>query len=169
MSGRIGSNLRSGLQGGLYIAVVFMVLATVVVVVRGADLKGEYNMSYVGLLALYAFGGLAGGLIVGVLMPLCRWTLGVMFVGFLATLPFGFAVSLILTPRSEWHTMIPLLPVVGSVVVGPLGGLATRIGVEAGRGEGSSPSSRRLWWYGIALGIVITLLWLDMHFHLINN
>lgn len=132
---KVKQNLLTGVEWGLYFAAVFVAVATLVVVFRGVDLKGEYNMSYVELVLVYVFGGLTGGVTAGLLLPLCRWRVGTMLVGFVAILPFAFVLCYLLVPRSEWGSMIPLLPMLGSAIAGPLGALAIQIGIETGRGR----------------------------------
>src|SRR6266849_3264841 len=121
MTSTIHSNLRKGVEWGLYVAIVFILLATVVVLVRRTDLEAEYNLTYWQLVAIYLIGGLAGGTLAGFLLPLCRSTLGSMFAGFVAILPFAFLISLAITPQSDWGAKIPLLPLLGSAIAGPLG------------------------------------------------
>jgi hypothetical protein len=127
------SNVRTGLEWGLYFAAVFVVLATPVAVMKGSDLKERYHVTYLGLVSIYLFGGLTGGLVAGLLLPLCRWTVGAMLVGFVAILPVGFLVSLVITPAEKWSEMIPLLPLLGSAIAGPVGTLAIKTGLDRAR------------------------------------
>jgi hypothetical protein len=135
--GSFTSNVKAGLTWGLSFASVFSLVATVLVLLRGPALLREYHTTYLGLVAGYLFGGITAGVITGLLLPLCRHIVGAMLVGFVAILPFGFLTVLTLYPPERWSTYVPIVPVVGSAILGPLAALAIRSGIREGsRGSG---------------------------------
>ena len=127
MSQRLGLNLGTGVRWGLYYAAVYSAVGTVLYVLRGPDLLAGYGLTFVEMLASYVAGGLVGGVVVGLFLPMGRTAVGAALLGFIAVLPFCFAAALTMTEPAQWSSEIPLVPLVTAALLGPLSGLGTWI------------------------------------------
>ena len=88
-------NLLTGLLAGLAMAVVCTAMVGVLIAAGAteAGLEEAYGLSIKELLALYAAGGIVGGLIWGILRPLNKWWWGAAINGYCAMLPFCWAAA----------------------------------------------------------------------------
>lgn len=127
-------NIKTGISWGVYLGFVFSVIATIMIVFAGPGALHEqgYNVSYVGLMALYLGGGILSGALAGSLLPLCRTTLGVMVTGGVAALPLMFLVAPVVVPREDWSDHMPWFAFIAVAIWGPVCALAIKIGIERG-------------------------------------
>ena len=114
------SNLRQGLWWGIAFAILYSGAALVMFLVRGFAPFLADGISFPRVLAMYWLGGLGGGLLYGLLLPLGRSLLGAMLLGFLVTVPVAAAASLLIQRQS--HVPGPVLVVSFAAVLGPLAG-----------------------------------------------
>lgn len=86
-------------------AVAYSLLALLIYVASGARPFDSVRMSVGGLMAAYASGGIAGGLIAGVLRPLGRTRLGAMAGTTFVFAPLGLVLgTAIIGPLRQWTT-----------------------------------------------------------------
>ena len=116
---RVRKNLLVGVALGLFIATGFSVFITIERVAMGTEPFERHSVTYSQLVAIYYIGFLVGGSLVGLLLPLRRWLLGQMFLGFVLLLPAYGAVVVQSAPRAEWFTRFN---VVFTLAVSILGG-----------------------------------------------
>jgi len=82
-----------GVRGGLFVAGVYSLLLIVARGLMGAEFADRVGMSLP--LALGALLGscVLGGIIAGLLLPVGRWAIGAMLVGYLAVMPAFFVFT----------------------------------------------------------------------------
>lgn len=105
---------------------MYTMAAVVSVTLRGPQILERYHVNLWQLIALYVFGGLAGGLLVGLLLPLCRRPLGAALTGFIAMLPASVAATFAFATPQEWHDVFPAAPLIVAALYGIPGGLHKR-------------------------------------------
>jgi hypothetical protein len=104
-TGMFGKRLVSATVGGGCIGLLFAAVAAILAPQGAEDLRSG-GLSAGGMVAVYVVGGLAGGVIVGLLLPLAkRSALAAMLVGYVAISPFTWAVAIAITRNS---TVSPL-------------------------------------------------------------
>ena len=111
-----------GVRYGLAFAALFMAWAVFVRIVGGADAFGEKGTTLLTVLALYLFGGVAAGGIVGLLRPIARWRIGSAIVGIIcAEVIYGAGWIALNGPREKGAVVVVTLI---AVFTGIPGGLA---------------------------------------------
>ena len=76
----------------------------------------------VAIIATYFAGGIAGGAVVGLLLPLAQRRIGAAVVGVLAILPIALMTQFATLGLAPWHRNNAAVVVVGSLLLGiPLG------------------------------------------------
>jgi MFS family permease len=100
---RVVRDVRWGIGWGLAFAVGFSLIALVSFAFGDPRQFAEMGLAPATTLGAYAFGGVVGGTLVGLLRPLTRWRAGAGLVGIVACLPLslGFLVAMHGTP-SQW-------------------------------------------------------------------
>ncbi len=109
---------------GVTMAGFYCVYVLALYLARGNTPFERVGYSLPTLMGLYVFGGVAGGAIVGVLLPLAKWRLGASLIGALAGLPLGFA--LYLTSGDYSTTSLALSLVTVTLIGGMIGMLVPR-------------------------------------------
>jgi hypothetical protein len=90
-------NLKLGLFGGAFMGVFLSAIALAIVAIRGTGvLERLGHLSLGTVIATYLAGGLAGGAIFGLLLPLTTWRWGAVVVGTLVAAPFYFGIGFVL-------------------------------------------------------------------------
>jgi hypothetical protein len=113
------NDLRIGIKIGLLYAIGFSLLASLVYLVVGGRAFVQRNGADLPIvLASYAFGGLAGGLFIGLLRPLrfSRW--GAFCMGTVAVIPVLAALMVVILPRAEWYPPGVVMIVILAVILG---------------------------------------------------
>jgi hypothetical protein len=116
----MSSNVRQGLWWGAAFATLYSLAAVGIFVLHAPGPFHANGVSLPAVLALYWVGGLAGGLIYGLLLPLGRTLAGAMVLGFLVALPVAAAASLLVERQSR--TPAPILVIGFAALMGPLCG-----------------------------------------------
>ena len=133
---QLSKNLRAGLNWGVYFAIVFSVIATILVILRGPQVLAEYNTTYIALIASYLLAGTSGGLVAGCFLPLGRTQGGAALVGFAAAVPVSLEMTAFVTPVADWATSrFFLVGLIGALTLGPAGGAAVWYGINRGRAQ----------------------------------
>ena len=115
-------NVLRGLGVGLFIATGLSAWATVVRLSRGSDPFERAGTPYAKTIFLYYAGFSLGGAVVGALLPLRRWALGSMLLGFLFVAPvYGSFVFLGASPQERFSSWNVLGTLAASIIAG--GGL----------------------------------------------
>jgi hypothetical protein len=70
------------------------------------------------LLAIYAFGGVAGGALIGLFRPLSSTRWGSFCLGTIATIPFLAGAVVIIADRSDWYPPGVVIVLILAVVIG---------------------------------------------------
>lgn len=97
------ANLWWGAGWGLFAGVIYSVFAAGVVLLKGGFDSAPEGITPIGLLLFYLFGGIAGGLIVGLFRPLLKKRSGSTAVGVLALIPASMgALRMIAGPVGRW-------------------------------------------------------------------
>jgi hypothetical protein len=126
MFSRAPQRLAWGIRWGLAFAAVLGIWVAVMYPLGGAKAVNRIGVPFAALIVLYLVGGVAGGALVGVLLPIVRWGWGAIVVGVLAFVPFGYAVTGVLIGFAPWTVLHTLAVVAGPIVLGVPVGLAYR-------------------------------------------
>lgn len=87
-------NVRWGLRCGAVGAFAFSAIAAIPALLRSMKSDGDHDLPPFALMVLvYAFGGFAGGLIIGLLRPALSYWWARRMVGVVAAVPVAFAVA----------------------------------------------------------------------------
>lgn len=117
-----GRRLQWGAKAGMAVALVLMLWAVGVYAFAGSAAFTSRGVSFWTTLVIYCVGGLLGGAVVGVMLPLVRWVLGAACVGMVATLPIGLVTMMVLKGAAPWGTVESVSVVLFVLLLGgPLG------------------------------------------------
>jgi hypothetical protein len=135
---RLLGDLRWGLAWGIGLAVFFSIYVGVLFILDriGTNDPSMETRGFQFVITAYFGGGIAGGLIAGLLRPASRWPLGAMAMGILVAFPVYWAVGLILPyigPSDAPTTLREQLGigVVCALMVGPPAALSQRSSLDA--------------------------------------
>jgi hypothetical protein len=115
---RFARNVFLAIAVGLGTALFLSAYVVILVAVGGGGVLEEYDVSLATVVGIYFAGGLAGGAIIGALLPLGRRWYGAILLGYLGALPLYGMVGMATWPASQWLTDIPPFLV---YVAGPIG------------------------------------------------
>jgi hypothetical protein len=108
-----GQDFKLGLVFGLAFALIFSAMAAARYAIGGAEsFERSLGVRFGQLVGIYFVGGLAGGVIIGLLRPLHVSPWGSFVLGFFAGLPLAFGVMIATTPRKEWDFVFVCLAAV---------------------------------------------------------
>ncbi len=115
------TEVRTGLWYGSRFALAFSAIAVVLLVFGGDRAFRANDTTFWRVLGAYWFGGLGGGILVGVLWPLLSSRLGSVLVGAITGVLVAWGIGVSMYPASTWfsETLVDALEL-GSV----MGGLA---------------------------------------------
>lgn len=120
----IGSNILWGVMRGIAMAIFFSLIALLIygiAAVRGLE---EHELPLYVLIASYFAGGIAGGVIVGLLRPLGKWWWGGAVMGIFALFPAVVSVLISLEGWvTRWDRTHFVFAIMYSVVVGSIVGV----------------------------------------------
>lgn len=117
---QLGHNLVKGVGFGLFMATGLTAWITLLRATAGPDLF--QSASYPATIALYYGGGLVGGCLIGLLLPLRRWSWGYAVLGLVGVFPLYFGAPLTYAGVSEPFTRnnlavsLPIALLVGGAV-----------------------------------------------------
>jgi len=103
------NNVLKGIGLGLFIATELTAWVTFLRQTAGTAPFDQLDTTYSATVALYYGGGLIGGAVVGLLLPLHRWPLGSALVGMAGVFPLYFGVALATTDASHaftWNNVV---------------------------------------------------------------
>lgn len=109
---RIAAAVWRGVRLGGGIGAVLAVFALVVALLQGStrlQFRGDSTANVFAVAAVYLAGGMAAGIIGGLLHRLTRWTIGAAAVGVMASVPMSLGVAISMLGFSPWtggHTFV---------------------------------------------------------------
>jgi hypothetical protein len=111
------------MRWGVAVAGVYIAWVTVLYVLsRGSAFEAK-DRSFPAIVLAYLFGGVLGGAIVGVLLPLVRYKIGAAFVGMIAFVPVGLGFRIVLVGFTPWQHDDTLMISTLAVLLGGFAGL----------------------------------------------
>ena len=124
----LSRDIKTGIVFGIILATIYSAFATIVFALGGASVLEEYNTSLATVILAYYSGGLLGGLIVGLLMPMTRHWVGSLLVRLVvaAVVLLGARMAMSGPPwvwdRAKWDSVLFLTIVfaIGSFLAWPL-------------------------------------------------
>jgi hypothetical protein len=116
--------IRSGLVWGAGFAAVYSAYVILVGILNGGEPFEAAGTSLARVVGVYWLGGLLGGTVFGLALPLTRTRGGAAVVGVLAAFPVWCAIGLAVEPVSGWFTTVPANAALLALVAGPTCGLA---------------------------------------------
>jgi hypothetical protein len=126
-SSRLREDVAAGIRWGLYFATVYGAFALVLFFVRGSEaFRRGAGVPLLVLLLVYYGAGIAGGAIVGALLPIGASLGGAIVLGWLGSAPAFFGFAVMLTPPDEERRWLKLafVTVMGALLVGTMCGAA---------------------------------------------
>jgi len=87
------NNLLKGIALGLFVATGFSLRVSFLRLTVGTSPFDRLNTTYLATVELYYCGGLIGGTLIGLFLPVRRWLLGAAFLGMLGVFPLYFGVA----------------------------------------------------------------------------
>jgi hypothetical protein len=115
----VQKDLRIGVKIGLECAAGFSFLATLAYLVGGPTaFVARTRMSLPMVLATYAFGGLTGGLLIGLFRPWRTTSFGSFCLGAVSSLPLSTCIMVRIMPRADWYPAGLVIIAVTSLVLG---------------------------------------------------
>jgi hypothetical protein len=108
------ANLVLGALAGVMVAVLISLVAVMMYVLRGPQMFERLGISLTSTIALYFAGGIIGGSLVGLLLPLATWRWGAVLVGIIAAMPVYLGAGVLL--GEDLSIGIFLAIIVGGVV-----------------------------------------------------
>lgn len=119
----ITTNLEWGLWYGVAMACAYSAIAILLFVVRGPRAFVHNGVSLASTIAVYAIGGILGGLILGLLRPLTRYLFGVLLAAIAVSAPlFGGILVATRGVPWEWSQKTWITFTIATCVFGPLFG-----------------------------------------------
>lgn len=97
------TNVVTAVQAGFYAAAFLALWTGLLRLVAGEAPFAEHGLTYTRVAAGYLLGGLAGGAVVGALLPVARSRGGTAAVGALAGLAVGAAMSVVASGMPPWR------------------------------------------------------------------
>ena len=114
------------MRWGLAFAGVFCAWAVILLVLGGPSAFLKQGISFAQAVSGYVFGGVAAGIVVGLLRPLLKYGWSAALVGILAAVPVGIAFQ-VATRGGRWASPNSLITVaIFSLTVGAIGGITLR-------------------------------------------
>jgi hypothetical protein len=113
-----------GVVGGCLMALYYTTIAILIYLIRGPAAFGTYGITFGQTVLAYWAGGVAGGLVLGVLLPVARNRLGKGVLGILVALPVFVAIALIMGDL-HWGAVLvcaTFFGIVGAMAVDQIGG-----------------------------------------------
>ena len=118
----VGRRVTWGVRWGTVLASAFALFALIQYGLLGSAMERSAGFSLGDVLSIYIAGGVVGGAVVGLALPLARRKLGSAFVGFLAILPVAFFIRVAAAHTLAMSRMDLLVAFGGSAMIGiPLG------------------------------------------------
>jgi hypothetical protein len=90
------SNIVMGVTAGVVLAALLSLAAIIVFAVEGAEPFRRLRTSLPIVIAVYILGGIVGGALFGLLLPLTKWRLGALGVGIAVACPVYLGASLVI-------------------------------------------------------------------------
>jgi len=114
-------NLSTGLWWGIRYALAYSVIGIAVAVARGG-VPASYGLTLLQLIGLYVAGGIVGGALTGLLLPLVRGQLSAALVGFVVALPIMFMFAASMDPEELGSAEVTLAWLLSAAFLGPVCG-----------------------------------------------
>lgn len=120
---RWGLNVLWGVYWSLCVAVIFILYSVLLLLVRGNAAFEANDVTFLGTVAVYLFGGVCTGLILGTLRPLGRFWLGAAILGYLCAIPVYVAVRVAVNGFENWSREDLRMLIELPLYLGPFSGL----------------------------------------------
>lgn len=118
------AKLLLGVLWGLAAALITSVVAVAQYMITDGRAFDTHGITLGKVIALYFIGGIVGGAIVGLLLPLTKWRLGASVVGMVALAPFYIGIALALGHKDIYSGLI------AAVAIGGVAGYGISSGSE---------------------------------------
>lgn len=100
---RILHNVLSGIRFGLAFAACYCAYVSLLYLVAGSAPFDSYGVTLPTVILVYIVGGVLGGAVVGLLLPLARYKVGATLVGILAAIPVVGGAMLSMSGLPPWE------------------------------------------------------------------
>lgn len=118
-------NIGFGIVFGMALATLYTAYVLALYLFRGNAPFEANEITLGAVIAAYFFGGIGGGIVVGLLFPLTTWHAGSMFVGVVAGLPAAFGIGYAVAgPVAQWDQHSWVATLVTGTLLGGFGGYA---------------------------------------------
>lgn len=114
----VQERIRAAVFVGLGYALVYSLVAGALFKFRDPAQMERVRVSLPQTVASYWAGAVLGGVLVGILLPLARWTIGAFVLGTIATLPFFMLVSLVIAADAPWFPDQLVMALIASLLIG---------------------------------------------------
>lgn len=119
---RLSENVSTGLWWGSRYAVVYSIVGTIIALARRSALQ-NYGLTLPQLIGLYVLGGISGGMITGLMLPLVRGQVSAAIVGFFVALPIMAMFGAAMYPNELWSSNFFVTSALSAGLLGPLCGI----------------------------------------------
>jgi hypothetical protein len=119
------TNIGLGVFFGFALATFYSAFVVVLYAIRGNSAFDANGITLLGTVSAYYFGGIVGGVIVGLLLPLATWRWGSVLVGVVAAFPvfLGIGIAMYGGPGG-WGPNDRFGLVTAAILLGGFGGYA---------------------------------------------
>jgi len=115
-----------GARWGALFGVAFVAIAVVIYTLSGQTAFEAHHTTFGRVVLTYFFGGVAAGVVVGIMKPLTRWKAGAAVVGFLAGMPVATIMRFATDGFGPWHRSDTIDVIVMSLILGVPTGIIYR-------------------------------------------
>lgn len=116
-------NVKWGIDWAIHFAIYFSLIALVLYVIFGSELYGANNTTFFTVIGAYFVGGIASGVVLGLLRPFASSTFRAAIVGFVVSLPISFACGATFLGLTGWSSIEVSGVVLGATMLGPACGV----------------------------------------------
>lgn len=88
------TNIGLGVFFGVALATFYSAFVLILFMIRGDSAFEANDITLLGTISAYYFGGIVGGVIVGLLLPLATWRWGSVIVGVVAAVPVFLGIGI---------------------------------------------------------------------------
>ncbi len=122
----VGRRVVSGIRVGLFFAVAFSAIATILFALSGGRALGNSFTVLGSVIAVYAFGGIVSGSIFGLLRPLARWAWGAAILGSIVAVPAYAGMLFATKGPGPWTSDDTSGALLLSILIGSTSGIILR-------------------------------------------
>lgn len=115
-----------GIRWGALFGIAFVAIAVVIDVLSGSSAFESHHTTFGKTAASYVSGGMAAGLVVGLMQPITRWKAGAAFVGFVAAVPVAILFHFATHGFGPWHVSDTIMALIFCLILGAPTGVVYR-------------------------------------------